>query len=148
MAFRALIFAGVAGALAAAKPAPPPDPAPVLAADRAFAELARVKGPRVAFARTLAEETVFVNEGEVVAGRRRRFVAMFPRDPAALRLRWKPVGGAIAADGTLGVTWGTWERRTAGAAVSRGAYTTVWRKAADGRWRIILDGGSAKPARP
>jgi ketosteroid isomerase-like protein len=59
-------------------------------------------------------------------------------------LRWTPTHAEAAKDGTLGYTYGNYEAWN-GAAVSRGMYVTVWRRV-NGRWKVVLDLGSA--ARP
>ena len=63
------------------------------------------------------------------------------------RLTWKPTKGEILGRGDLGYTVGTWELRAAAgggqAAVTRGNYLTVWRKQADGAWRVSFDTGSS-----
>jgi len=59
-------------------------------------------------------------------------------------LTWTPAHAEAAQDGTLGYTYGNYEARN-GAAVSHGMYVTVWRRV-NGRWKVVLDLGSA--ARP
>ena len=69
------------------------------------------------------------------------------------RLTWKPTKAEILGHGDLGYTVGSWERRAAPApaggaqapatAVTRGNYLTVWKKQADGAWRIVFDTGSS-----
>ena len=63
------------------------------------------------------------------------------------RLTWKPTKGEVLGHGDLGYTVGAWERRAMAAggqpAVTRGNYLTVWRKQADGAWRISFDTGSS-----
>jgi ketosteroid isomerase-like protein len=62
------------------------------------------------------------------------------------RLTWKPTKGEILGQGDLGYTVGSWELRGLPAggqpAVTRGNYLTVWRKQADGAWRVVFDTGS------
>jgi ketosteroid isomerase-like protein len=65
------------------------------------------------------------------------------------RLTWKPTKAEILGHGDLGYTVGSWERRAPPAggqapapAVTRGNYLTVWKKQADGAWRIVFDTGS------
>ena len=61
------------------------------------------------------------------------------------RLTWKPAKGEILGHGDLGYTVGTWERRAGPGSqplVSRGNYLTVWKKQADGAWRVAFDTGS------
>jgi ketosteroid isomerase-like protein len=63
------------------------------------------------------------------------------------RLTWKPTKGEILGHGDLGYTVGSWELRAVAAggqaAVTRGNYLTVWRKQADGAWRVSFDTGSS-----
>ena len=134
----------VLAALAAASPAFAADPAPVIAADRAFAALSAAKGPRAAFLEYLAPSATMVLVGTVETGARAKLIGDFPADPAAFRLNWTPVGGAMSEDATLGVTWGTFTREFGGRRAGEGAYTTVWRKQADGGWKVIEDTGSEK----
>ena len=62
------------------------------------------------------------------------------------RLTWKPTKAEILGKGDLGYTVGSWELRAepagAQAAVTRGNYLSVWRKQADGAWRVVFDTGS------
>ncbi len=131
----------ILAALAAATPALAADPAPVLAADRAFAAMSASKGPRAAFMAYLAPSATMVNMATVQAGTPNQLVGDFPTSPTAFHLNWQVVGGAMSEDAMLGVTWGMWTREVQGHASGTGAYTTVWHKA-DGRWQVIQDGGS------
>ncbi|HEY3042665.1 MAG TPA: DUF4440 domain-containing protein [Vicinamibacterales bacterium] len=70
--------------------------------------------------------------------------------PDGPRLTWKPTKAEILGHGDLGYTVGAWELRAPpaggqGAAngVTRGNYLTVWKKQADGAWRIVFDTGSS-----
>ncbi len=65
----------------------------------------------------------------------------------SVRLGWEPMDGGLFADGVHGYTTGAytlWQRQPDGSetAAAEGHYFTVWRRAADGTWRVILDGGS------
>ncbi len=61
-------------------------------------------------------------------------------------LSWKPAFADVAASGDLGYTVGYWEKpgkdKEGRPVVARGKYLTVWRKQADGRWKIVADIGS------
>jgi len=67
--------------------------------------------------------------------------------PNGARLTWKPTKAEVLGRGDLGYSVGSWELRavTAGgqAGVTRGDYLTVWRKQADGAWRVSFDTGSS-----
>lgn len=61
-------------------------------------------------------------------------------------LRWAPDHAEVSGDGTLGYTWGRWTMSTRDSAGTRqegqGRYITVWRRQADGRWRVEADLGT------
>jgi ketosteroid isomerase-like protein len=62
------------------------------------------------------------------------------------RVTWTPTEGEILGHGDLGYTVGTWERRARPGTQppdSRGNYLTVWKKQADGAWRVAFDTGSS-----
>ncbi len=133
-------------ALAIATPALAADPAPILQADREFAAMSAAKGPRVAFEAWLAPTATMINVGQMMSGASATLIQDFPTDPAVFGLSWTPVGGAMSDDRTLGVTWGTYKRTVSGKLAATGAYSTVWRKFADGHWQVIEDSGTEKPA--
>lgn len=62
------------------------------------------------------------------------------------RLTWRPTMAFASAAGDLGYTLGVWQSRhyTADgkAAVATGKYVTIWRKQADGSWKVVFDGGN------
>ncbi len=62
-------------------------------------------------------------------------------NPSA-RLEWEPLHAAIFADGREGVTRGEWRFLVEGSVRARGAYLTLWRRAADGHWQVALDTGA------
>jgi len=136
----------ILAALAAATPALAADPAPILQADREFAAMSVAKGPRVAFAAWLAPSATMINVGHMTSGTSATLIQDFPPDPAAFGLDWTAVGGAMSDDQSLGVTWGTYRRTVHGKLAATGAYSTVWRKSAEGRWQVIEDTGTEQPA--
>ena len=66
------------------------------------------------------------------------------------RLTWSAVGADIASSGDLGYTWGNYEfsskDKDGNQHVERGKYTTVWKKQADGSWKVALDMGNKNGA--
>jgi ketosteroid isomerase-like protein len=65
-------------------------------------------------------------------------------------LTWTPVGADVSSSGDLGYTYGTFEYSSLGKDgkphVDRGKYTSIWKKQADGSWKVVLDMGNAGPA--
>jgi ketosteroid isomerase-like protein len=58
-----------------------------------------------------------------------------------LLMRWRPLGAQVSNDGTLGWTYGNSVSVTA-QGERQGKYLTVWRKQADGSWKVQADQGS------
>lgn len=57
-------------------------------------------------------------------------------------LSWQPTNAEVASSGDLGYTTGTYELKMqpGGALVDdHGKYTTVWKKQADGQWKVVVD---------
>jgi ketosteroid isomerase-like protein len=69
--------------------------------------------------------------------------------PEGPRLTWGPTKAESLVGGDIGITIGTWERRTKAAdgttRTTRGQYLTVWQKQKDGSWQATYDNGSTAP---
>ena len=68
-----------------------------------------------------------------------------------LILSWEPRYAEVFAPGFWGWTWGDWQAHEPGAGgrrVAQGRYVNLWKKQADGNWKVRLDIGSPEsPAR-
>lgn len=56
-------------------------------------------------------------------------------------IRWKPLRADVSASGDLGYTWGVAESGPArdGPFKPYGIYVTIWKRAADGKWKFVYD---------
>ena len=65
------------------------------------------------------------------------------------RLSWEPTSAHVLVGADVGVTIGSWVRKTPGpngqVTERRGQYLTTWAKQDDGRWLVIADIGSNAP---
>jgi ketosteroid isomerase-like protein len=65
---------------------------------------------------------------------------------STFRLTWRPTLAFASADGSLGYTLGVWQSRHYTAdgkgQVATGKYVTIWRRQADGNWKVVFDGGN------
>lgn len=130
-------------ALQAAPQAPPPDPAPIVAAERAFAADFPALGLAGSFRKWGHPEGVIVAEGQARTVSELFADAPGVRQPGEPLIAWWPLFAGIARSGEMGFTTGPAARDQEG----YGHYLTVWRRQADGSWRWIYDGGSnASPA--
>jgi len=133
------------------RPAPPPDPAAVeaslIAADQAFAAATAARGLEgwmAAFENSAIQmepDVPFTPGAEHI----RAGIAPAFAD-TSWHLTWAPTMAFASAAGDLGYTLGTWKstRIAANGAerVSTGKYVTIWRRQADGSWKVAFDGGS------
>ena len=140
MPIRALVLSGVALLTANPPEASPGDLTDqVRATETAFARSMAARD-HVAFTAHLAEEAVFFSgdrgvlrgKTAVAAGWKRWFEG--PQAPFS----WEPAEVEVLASGTLAMTSGP-VKDPAGKRI--GTFQSVWRREADGSWKIVFDKG-------
>lgn len=142
-----VLVAVLAAASAAQQAALPPALAAMADTERAFAARAADVGWKRAFLEYFADDAVgFAGEEAVRAKDQLRQAPDPPRD---LQLLWEPRYGDIAASGDLG--WLTGPSTTINPARNNGAprygnYASIWKRQADGRYRVLIDVGVNLPA--
>lgn len=112
------------------------DPAPVVAAEHAFAADALVMGVEASFNKNATPDAIVISAGKAMKVGEVYDPKTKPA-PADPPLAWWPTFAGIASSGDLGFTTGPVE---VGGKRS-GHYFTVWKKQADGTWKWIYDGG-------
>ena len=112
--------------------AAPIDPAPVVAAERAFAADGLELGVQASFLKNSAPEGIVFGPEPVLA----KAVFGEPR-PKGRALVWWPLWAGIARSGDLGFTTGPFTSD----GKPGGYYFTVWAKQPDGSWKWLFDGG-------
>jgi ketosteroid isomerase-like protein len=119
----------------------------LLAVDAKFAALVEEKGLSV-YEDYFAEDAVSLPAFEpMVEGKAAIIETYRPYyNSSKFRLRWKPTRAEVSEDNRFGFTIGHYEVtyvNDQGVSVTRiGKYVTVWRKDWDGRWKVVVDGGS------
>jgi hypothetical protein len=114
------------------------DPAPVIAAERAFAARAAVVGISPSFLEYMADDAVIFGPDPVMAKAfyGARPAGKTPKEGGTL-LAWWPNLAGVARSGDLGFTTGP-----ATIDGKRGVfYFTVWARQPDGAWKWVYDGG-------
>jgi hypothetical protein len=111
-------------------------------AERAFAAAASTSGVRAAFLGALAEHATLFRPGPVDG---RGYTASRP-DPRVL-LEWQPQRVTVSASGELGYSTGPYRLAPASSPDRRayGQFSSVWRRAASGRWEVLIDLGIGHP---
>lgn len=114
-------------------------------AERAFAKAAAQKGIRDSFLEFFADDAVALVPEP--ASWKERLKARPAVPFSEHELVWEPRLGDIAASGELGWLTGpsTFTNRKEGNTPRHGNYLSVWRKEANGPWRVFLDIGSDSP---
>ncbi|MEN9682382.1 MAG: hypothetical protein RLZZ427_133 [Pseudomonadota bacterium] len=111
------------------------NPSAAIAAEIAFAQLARDKGQWTAFKATATADAVMFTP-------QLAYVQQYLKDkpnPAAM-LTWQPHQVWSSCDGSIAVTRGAWQRGDA-----TGYFTTVWQRQNDGKYKWVMDQGDALP---
>jgi len=122
----------------------------MVAWERAFAAATEQIGVRDGFLTFFADDSIQIQRGAKVAlvsAREALASQPLPRLPLVNRLLWEPYTGHIAADGTLGWLTGGFVslNQAQQVPVRQGAYFSVWKRQANGTWRVWLDEGIGLP---
>ncbi len=138
-------------ATAAQKPASPTsDMEALMQADRDFAKATaarRLEG----WVEYFAEDGVSLGDKPAVGREaiRGAFKPLF--DNPSFRLEWAPVKAGILPSGTVGYTEGRATSYRTGPKgeklVRHSSYVTVWKKQADGAWKVVFETGAPDPAK-
>lgn len=125
-------------AVALAMPVAADDFEDLVSAERAFAADASARSTREAFVAALADDGLVFAPGPTNG---KRVWESRPVDKN--RLEWAPAVAEIAGSGDLGYTIGPWRFTPADAEKPSdfGQFFTVWRKQADGKWKVLIDHG-------
>lgn len=117
----------------------------LVTAEQAFAADASVRGTRAAFLAALADDGVVFAPGPS-SGQ----AVWTARADNKNRLEWAPEVAEIATSGDLGYTSGPWHYIVKGddKPSAYGHYLTVWKKQADGHWKVLADHGISHAERP
>lgn len=122
----------------------PPAQQQLFDAERAFVRLAAEKGFRDSFYTWFADDGIAFNPHPF---RVRTALAGAPSSPGPMGAVWAPVYGDISAAGDLG--WNTGPlvfQGKDGAPDRHGMFFSVWKRQADGSFKVVLDVGSDTPS--
>jgi ketosteroid isomerase-like protein len=122
----------------------------IMEADLSFARATAEHGAD-GWAAWFAEDGQQFTERGIIRGRAavRGHMAPVLAD-STFRLDWHPTQAEAAVSGELGWTVGRWEASHRGPAGSKavtgtGNYVTLWKRQADGSWKVALDIGNSDP---
>ena len=107
--------------------------------EKFFSKTSEQKGIKGSFVEYFADDSVIFRPGPVNG---KKFYTDQAERPGLLT--WRPVIADISSNGDLGYTTGPWEFRKNGKddpQVFYGYYFSIWKKQADGSWKVALDHG-------
>ncbi|MGA7106804.1 MAG: nuclear transport factor 2 family protein [Terracidiphilus sp.] len=103
-----------------------------------------------AFADWFAEDGVALGNGTAPVVGKVAIAKSAAWSPREYQLTWTPTDGTMGPSGDMGYTWGHFEGHSKDAngnpVTTSGRYITIWRKQADGSWKVVLDAGANEPA--
>lgn len=108
------------------------------------------EGGGKAFASWFAEDAVTLSNGQPAVLGRGAIAAGANWNPKEYSLTWSAEGAQMGPSNDMGFTWGHYEGRTKKPlgedVVTTGRYITIWRKLADGTWKVAMDASANEPA--
>ncbi len=114
-----------------------------------FAQSVAEGGGR-AFATWFAEDAVTLSNGKPAVRGRGAIAQSANWTPTEYALTWTPQGVEMGAANDMGFTWGHYEAKSMGRdgkpVVLKGRYITIWKKQADGAWKVAMDASAEEPA--
>jgi ketosteroid isomerase-like protein len=123
--------------------------AALLDADRALAAAVQEKGAVAAYEGVLTDDALLLRVSrQPVLGKGAIRTALAENTAP---VTWEPLGGGVARSGDLGYTYGFVKRHEDGPEspwINTSNYLRVWRKGADGAWKIAFDEFSPRPQKP
>jgi len=115
----------------------------ILETERAFAQLAKDQGLKVAFSTYASDEAVLHRENKLIKGRQAIEEYFEKQTLHNVRLEWVPDFVSVAVSGDLGYTYGKFNFEGTdelGEVIKvEGIFHTVWKREANGEWRYVWD---------
>jgi ketosteroid isomerase-like protein len=121
----------------------------LLETDRDFSAASVQHGAAEAFRMYLDENAAMFSDGRhPVHGRDSIYDIMKPGEQGYV-LEWTPRAADVAQSGEMGWTWGEYTVTAKGSdgeqSMSWGKYVNVWKKNAEGEWKVVADIGNESP---
>jgi ketosteroid isomerase-like protein len=109
--------------------------------DRDFSKASVAQGIVDAYLSYIDDDVRFYREGSFpITGREATRAALSAKQGV---MNWQPVRAGVSSSGDLGYTYGTYDFKGSGAdgkeAAENGGYARVWKRQANGKWKVVLD---------
>ena len=107
-----------------------------------FSEAVAAGGGK-AFITYFADDAVTLNNGKPAVLGRGAIAQQATWDPKEYQLSWTAQGAQMGPSNDMGFTWGQYvgkaKDKNGEPIVTTGRYITVWKKLADGSWKVAMD---------
>ena len=111
---------------------------------------ATAEGGGKAFAQWFAEDAVTLSNGKPAVIGRGAIARDANWSPKDYSLTWTPQGAQMGPANDMGFTWGHYQGKSMGLdgklLVTAGRYITIWKKQANGEWKVAMDASADEPA--
>jgi ketosteroid isomerase-like protein len=110
----------------------------LLALDEEFSKASVAQGAAKGFLDYAADDIHLLRNGSFpIIGKKDMSAALAAK---AGTVSWQPAKSEVSSSGDLGYTYGSFEFKGSGAGETEsGSYMRVWKKQADGKWKVVLD---------
>lgn len=125
----------------------PPALSSLVEAERAFARTSVEKGVRASFIEYFADDGIAF-QPDLIRVKETYLKRPAPAMKPPVTLNWQPVYADVAQAGDLGYTTGPYvftDQSPEKSPTRYGFYFSVWKKQADGTWKVAIDCGIATP---
>ena len=122
----------------------------LLETDKAFSRHSRDSGAAEAFNHYLADDALQLPASRQPLSGREAIYRELKASEGSYVLQWEPKHADVSLNGDMGYTWGTFTvtiQDSLGKSNQRfGKYVNVWKKQADGSWKVVVDIGNQNPS--
>jgi ketosteroid isomerase-like protein len=121
------------------------DPATLTALDQSLSRQALATGFDSALLERLADDAMLLDQK---AHSKAAAITSLNAEARLMTYSWEPLEAKIARSGDLGYTWGAFRRsaKDDDQSAATGLYVNVWKRQADGSWKIVVAGSAELPA--
>jgi len=115
--------------------------------EREFSRAAASNGVVNAFLKYLSDDARLYRDGMFPLTEKGAIRSFLSKKAAALA--WKSIRADMSRSADLGYTYGSYELTNPGSpsiVIEKGYYVHVWKREAEGRWRVVLDNSKPLPA--
>lgn len=117
----------------------------LLDADRKFANMSKSEGTSKAYQSYINPEAMrLLRNGSLPFIGKDAALAFL--SGKSVSMTWEPMKAVVARSADLGYTYGSYESKSSDVSAEKGYYLKVWKRAADGKWTLVMDVTSPTPA--